>query len=99
MSSKRLERINACLKLDDVEESLEYKDRLFWIRKLSKVFNDNVSAEFNPSWLVSMDESMVYFYDHYSPEWMFLDKKPHPMRNEYLAIACCEKRFFSFGIG
>ena len=39
MSGKTLERINACMKLDDEEESLEHKDRFFWIRKLSKGFD------------------------------------------------------------
>ena len=55
MSDKRFERINACLKLDDEEKAPEHKDRLFWIIKLSKCFNDNMAAEFDPSQLVYID--------------------------------------------
>ena len=61
MSGKRFERMSACLKLDDEEKLIEYNDRLFWTRKLSENFKDNMDTEFNTSWLVCTDESTVFF--------------------------------------
>ena len=91
MSDKRLKRLSACLKFYDEKEALEHKDRFFWMRKLNKGFNHSMDMEFNPSDIVWLDESMVYFHDYHSLGRIYLDRKPHPMGNKYRTTACREE--------
>ena len=92
MSGKRFDRIDECLKLYYEEDASEQSDRLFWIRKTTKGFNDNMAAEFNHSWLVCGDECMVAFHNAHTPVQTCLDRKPHPLGNEHHETACCETR-------
>ena len=87
MSGNRLDIINECLKLDCDEEASEHLDMIFWTRKITKGFNESIAAEFNPSWLAWIDESIVSFHNDHGPGWTHLDIKPHPLVNEHHAMS------------
>ena len=55
-------------------------------------FNHNMNNKFNPAWMVCVDESMVVFYNKYVPGWVAVNRKPHPLGNEYHTTACCESK-------
>ena len=40
------------LNTQNEEENPQHRDRFFWLRKLTKRFNNNMAIEFNLSWLV-----------------------------------------------
>ena len=48
--------------------------------------------EFNPLWLVCIDESMVAFHNTHAPKWISLNINPHLFGNDHYEIACCEKK-------
>ena len=67
MGGKRFDRINECLKLYNEEENPQHRDRFFWLRKLTKRFNNDMAIEFNLSWLVYINEIMVPFHNDHVP--------------------------------
>ena len=48
------------------------------------------------SCLVCVDESMVVFYNKYTPGWIEVKRKPHPLGNKYHTVACCESTILFF---
>lgn len=64
-------------------------DKFAKVRGFIEAWNENMSVQYRPSYLVCLDESMVAWTNkHTCPGWTFLPRKPHPMGNEYHTIAC-----------
>ena len=51
-----------------------------------------MDMEFNPSWIVCVDERMITFYNDHAPGWISLNKNPHPLWNECHTIVSCETK-------
>ena len=90
MNSKRLERVNDCLKLDDEEEAPQCIDMLFWVRKFTEGLSNSIVMKLNPLWLARTDEITVFFQNARTPERISLNRKPHPLGNEHRTTAFCE---------
>ena len=73
-----------------------FRDKFWWIRELIVAFNANMNEVLFPSWLVTLDESMVVFTNPFSPGWINIKRKPHPFENEYHTIADTETGIIFF---
>ena len=59
----------------------------FWDRL--KAWNKNMVAQFTPSWVSCLDESMSTWMNKYTcPGWIFMPMKPWPFGNEYHTVCC-----------
>ena len=83
MSGSRFEEINSNLFLT-TNQPPHYKDRLWEIRQILDVWNDNMKKIFRPSWVSCVDESMSIWFNRWTcPAWIFVPRKPHPFGMEY----------------
>ena len=57
------------------------------MRQLINNFNEHYLENYTPSWLICLDKSMNSFLDKLCPEFMSVQRKPHPHGNEYHSIA------------
>ena len=65
-------------------------DKFWEIRKLIDAWNDNMEAEFSPSWINAIDESMSKWLNEFMcPGFMYVPQKPWPFGNEYQDAGCC----------
>ena len=90
MTGKRFKRINKWLNLDDEKESPQHRCSFFWARKWKKIVNNNMATEFDPSWLVCIDESIVSFHNAHESWWIALNRMSYLLGNEFNAMSCCE---------
>lgn len=62
----------------------------FWeIRKLVDEWNNNMTNQFSPSWVVCLDESMSKWINKWAcPGFICIPRKPWPFGNEWHTIAC-----------
>ena len=66
-----------------------FKDPYHPIRAFFDSWNEQMKENFNPSWVVCLDESMSKWTCIYTcPGFVFCPRKPWPMGNEYHTIAC-----------
>ena len=49
MSGKRFEQINECIRLRNIEDNPDYRDKFFWVREMIDCFNENMEDIFSPS--------------------------------------------------
>ena len=91
MTKRRFLEITAAIVFTDVPPPTlaegGFVDRFHDIRKLIDAWNDHMAAEYNPSWLNCLDESMNSWLSKFCPGFMCVPRKPHPFGNEYHAIA------------
>jgi hypothetical protein len=88
MTRTRFEEILNALRFTDSPVPT-YNDKFFSVRQLIAEFNKNMSAQFVPSWISCLDESMCAWTSKYTcPGWMVVPRKPHPYGNEYHTICC-----------
>ena len=90
MSRARFDALHSATRLRNADPPVDYRDKFWHIRPLTKAFNNQMSTSFNPSWLTCLDESMVIFFNAFAPGWMNVKRKPHPFGNEYHTIACAD---------
>ena len=65
-------------------------DKFWEIRELIDPWNDNMEAEFLPSWINAIDESMSKWLNEFMcPGFMYVPRKPWPFGNEYQDAVCC----------
>ena len=83
MSSRRFEEIHSHLFLT-INDSPPYKDRLWEIRQIIELWNENMRKIFSPSWVSCIDESMSIQFNRWTClAWIFAPRKPHPFGMEY----------------
>ena len=71
------------------KEPPAYRDGFWEIRELIDAWNVIMQAEFSPSWLPCLDESMSKWLNKWTcPGQMIVLRKPWPTGNEYHTIAC-----------
>ena len=58
------------------------------MRQLEEAWNQNMAQQFLPSWINVLDESMMKWFNKWSPGFMFVGHKPHPFGNERHTICC-----------
>ena len=84
-------------RFDNILKALTYTDRVppvykdpFWeVRQLIEAWNQNMTENFIPSWILCLDESMMRWINKYTcPGFMFVPRKPWPFGNEFHTIAC-----------
>ena len=65
-------------------------DKFWEIRKLIDAWNVNMEAEFLPSWINAIDESMSKWLNKFTcPGFMYVPRKPWLFWNEYQDAGCC----------
>jgi hypothetical protein len=57
------------------------------MRELQDAFNAHHAENYSPSWLSSLDESINTQLNKNCPDFMIVERKPHPSGNEYHSIA------------
>ena len=67
MIRKRFRDIGKSTHFRCAEESLQHKDKLFWVRVLINRFNNNMIEMFRSGWIVFINESMVVFLQQACP--------------------------------
>jgi len=97
MSRNRFRAILHALLYSD-EEKPRYADKFHCVRKLIRLWNENIQEIFRPGWLTCLDESMSRWFTKIScPGWVFCPRQPHSFGNEYHSI-CCSLSGIMFGI-
>ncbi|KAL7525460.1 hypothetical protein ACHAXR_001013, partial [Thalassiosira sp. AJA248-18] len=86
MSLRRFNAITSAMRYTN-KVPPEFEDRFFDVREMIDAFNDHYAANYSPSWLNCLDESMNSFLNKYCPGFMSVPRKPHPLGNEYHSIA------------
>ena len=69
MSLNRFEEILANLRLTDLPPPA-YVDLFHEVRQCISAWNSNMSLVFVPSWMSCLDESMMVWYNKFSPGFM-----------------------------
>jgi hypothetical protein len=91
MTRRRFKEILAVLVFTDVPPPTMaqggFVDRFHNVWKLIDAWKDHMAAEYNPSWLNCLDESMNSWLSKFCPGFMCVPQKPHPFGNEYHTIA------------
>lgn len=86
MSRTRFESITAALTFTADERE---DDPIAPVREIYAAFNENMCRVFRPSWVVTVDESMVAWTAQDSmPHFVFVGRKPTPTGQECHDIAC-----------
>ena len=68
-----------------------YLDRFWEVREFISKWNKNMAAQFNPSWISCLDESMSKWLNKCTcPGFMVVPRKPWPFGNEYHSICCSD---------
>jgi len=90
MSRARFEEIVSALQYTD-EQPPAYLDKFWEVCQMLDAFNNNMQAQFRPSWISCIDESMSKWVSQYScPGFMLVPQKPWPCGNKYHTISCGE---------
>ena len=63
-------------------EELKYADPFFEMIQMEEFWNKNMEDGFNPIWINFIYESMMGWFNKYSPGFMCVGRKPHPFGNE-----------------
>ena len=50
--------------------------------QLGEAWNHNMAQQFLPSWINVLDESMMGWFNKWSPGFMCVVRKPHPFGND-----------------
>ena len=58
------------------------------MRQMEEARNKNMVDEFNPSRINVLENSMMKWYNKFSPGFMCVGRNPHPFGNEHHAIYC-----------
>ena len=73
------------------EEVPEFRDHFWEVRSMIKMWNDNMGANFLPSWINCIDKSMSKWVNKYTyPGFMYVPRKPWPFGNEYHDTGCAD---------
>ena len=91
MSYNRFTEILEVHTLYDEPLRTDFVDRFAHVRHFIAAWNDNVEKQFNPAWVVCLDESMSLWTNMFTcPGFIFCPRKPWETGNEYHTIACGE---------
>ena len=96
ISRNQFDKIVSSLKLALLSAKPSYIDCMWEIQPLIAAFNEKMKTIFVPSWQICLDESMVVWFCKWAPDWMFVQRKPHPFRNKYYTIGCEETKVIFF---
>ena len=58
------------------------------MRQLEEAWKQNMAQQFFPSCINILDESMMEWFNKWSPGFMCVGRKPHPFGNEWHTICC-----------
>ena len=58
------------------------------MRQLEEAWNQNMAQQFLPSWINVLDDSIMEWYNKWSPGFICVGRKPYPFVNERHAICC-----------
>ena len=58
------------------------------MRQLEEAWNQNMAQQFLPSWINVLDESMMEWFNKWSPGFMCVSRKPDPFGNERHTFFC-----------
>lgn len=86
MSSLRFKEVTAAMRYTNLDPP-PFVDRFHDVREMIDAFNNHYAAQYIPSWLNCLDESMNSWMDKWAPGFMSVPRKPHPFGNEYHSIA------------
>lgn len=90
MTIHRYREISRAFRISD---DFDKKDKFGAIRDLIACWNEHMRAEYCPSWLNCLDESMVQWENEATcPGSMYIERKPTPRGNEYHTIADAETK-------
>ena len=90
MSCRRFEKILNNLRYTK-EEVPEFRDRFWEVQSMTKMWNNNMGANFLPSWINCINESMSKWVNEYTcPGFMYVPRKPWPFGNEYHDTGCAD---------
>ncbi|KAL7554463.1 hypothetical protein ACHAWF_019026 [Thalassiosira exigua] len=64
-----------------------FEDKFHEVRQMENVFNEHMEEEFDPSWMNTLDESMLAYLNKHCLGWMCVPRKPHPFGNERHTIS------------
>ena len=84
----RLNHIMSCNRFDSILSALSftnrevpYEDGFLKMRQLEEAWNQNMAQQFVPSWINVIDESIMEWFNKWSPGFMCVGNKPHPFGN------------------
>ena len=90
MSCRRFEKILNILGYTK-EETPEFHDHFWEVQLMIKMWNDNMGANFLPSWINCIVESMSEWVNKYTcPAFMYVPRKLWPFGNEYHDAGCAD---------
>ena len=86
ISRNRFDSILGALSFTNRE--VPYEDGFLKMRQLEEAWNQNMAQQFLPSWINVLDESMMEWFNKWSPGFMCVGRKPQPFGNERHTICC-----------
>ena len=87
MSFNRFKAIAKAMTYTNKPVPTTFEDRFHEVRQMLTRFNEHYEADYCPSWMNTLDESVNSFTDQNCPGFMCIPRKPHPFGNEYHSIA------------
>ncbi|KAL7462616.1 hypothetical protein ACHAXS_004556 [Conticribra weissflogii] len=91
MSWSRFNAIDKAIRYTNQPAPTDFEDKFHDVRQMIDAFNNHMAANYLPSWLSCLDESMNTWLNKYCPGFMVVPRKPHPYGNEYHTIADGDK--------
>ena len=86
MSRNHFDSILGALSFTNRE--VPYEDGFLQMRQLEEAWNQNMAQQFLPSWINVLYDSVMEWFNKWSPVFMCVGRKPHPFGNERHTICC-----------
>ena len=81
--------IMAAIWYTNKDAPLLFHDKFHEVCQMIDAFSDHYTAEYTPSWLNCIDESMSLWLNSFCPGFMSFPRKPQRQGNEYHSICSC----------
>ena len=88
LSKHRFELLLRCWRLRREPDETEALDPWWMVRGFVTAWNGNVEKNFDPSFKITPDESMFFFYGRGMPHLSFIARKPRALGCEAKSVAC-----------
>ena len=86
MSRNRFDSILSAISFTNRE--VPYEDGFLQMFQLEEAWNHNMDQQFVPSCINVLDDSVMEWFNKWSPGFMCVGRKPHPFGNERHTIFC-----------
>ena len=86
MSRNRFDYILSALRFTNRE--VPYEVGFLQMLQLEEAWNKNMAQQILPSWINVIGESMMEWFNKWSPGFRCVGRKPHPFGNERNTICC-----------